>query len=50
MAADGVIWTLGTQFDLVPIRVANINGKAIVLLHRWLINWLDVLRMPLLED
>ena len=33
MAANGVICALGIQFDLVPIRIADINGKAVVLLH-----------------
>jgi hypothetical protein len=26
---------LAIQFDLVPIRIADINGKAVVLLHRF---------------
>jgi hypothetical protein len=35
MAANGVICAFGIQFDLVPIRIADINGKAVVLLHRF---------------
>ena len=27
---------LGKQFDLVSVRIADINGKAVVLLHRFL--------------
>ena len=35
MVASRVICALGKQFDLVSVRITDINGKAVILLHRF---------------